>query len=625
MASKISVLIDVVTDKAISGLKGFKASLADADGAFGKMKAGSASAFGAIQQHAAGMALAAGGALVAFGAKGVAAFTDLALEAGKFRDVSGSTLDEASRWIAVGDDIGVSGDTISSAWDKMNKAIGSGKPLLKEYGIELQKTADGQADANGTFLHAIDVIKGIQDPTKKAELAAATFGKGWTSMSELIEQGSGTITEAMAEVSDAQIIDESEIAKAKAYRASMDKLKDSISDLAMEFGENLTPAVTVAADVLSEIAPIVGDMAGIVGGAFTEMADQAYEFGSDIADMWYALPFTDAPELIGPTLYEWSKLERGTADLVAEFSNGTPTMDEFVARLKAAGKSTEETSLATIEYGKQLDAAASKTTLAEGAGRMYIDMYGNLQGSIEDTTENTDDLTVANDLLARQIQITTDRYKDLKGELSAEDDFHNAEAMWADLGQSAVDSYTAAATGAEDAEQKAFDHAGAVIDAKNQVVALGEKYADLPEEEVTRIVALIDEGKLAEAEAAFNNLTRNRTMNVSIQANGGIGFGSGARASGGPVMAGGSYLVGEQGTELFTPAVNGFITPHSAIAGGWGGASGGTYGGSSAVMNLTVNAGMGADGHEIAHVIVGALGDFVRVNGPGPLRKLTGA
>ena len=42
---------------------------------------------------------------------------------------------------------------------------------------------------------------------------------------------------------------------------------------------------------------------------------------------------------------------------------------------------------------------------------------------------------------------------------------------------------------------------------------------------------------------------------------------AGARAAGGPVMAGQSYLVGEQGPELFTPAGNGGITSNAALAG----------------------------------------------------------
>jgi phage-related minor tail protein len=39
----------------------------------------------------------------------------------------------------------------------------------------------------------------------------------------------------------------------------------------------------------------------------------------------------------------------------------------------------------------------------------------------------------------------------------------------------------------------------------------------------------------------------------------------GALASGGPVAAGESYLVGEQGPELFTPSSNGSIAPNGAM------------------------------------------------------------
>ena len=40
----------------------------------------------------------------------------------------------------------------------------------------------------------------------------------------------------------------------------------------------------------------------------------------------------------------------------------------------------------------------------------------------------------------------------------------------------------------------------------------------------------------------------------------------GARAAGGPVAAGETYLVGEQGPELFTPSRNGAIAPNGAMA-----------------------------------------------------------
>lgn len=49
-----------------------------------------------------------------------------------------------------------------------------------------------------------------------------------------------------------------------------------------------------------------------------------------------------------------------------------------------------------------------------------------------------------------------------------------------------------------------------------------------------------------------------------------FGF-DGARAAGGPVSGGRSYLVGEKGPELFTPGSNGTIVPNNRISGGGGG------------------------------------------------------
>jgi phage-related protein len=63
----------------------------------------------------------------------------------------------------------------------------------------------------------------------------------------------------------------------------------------------------------------------------------------------------------------------------------------------------------------------------------------------------------------------------------------------------------------------------------------------------------------------------------------------GGRASGGSVMSGTSYLVGERGAELFTPSSNGTITPNSALGGG------NTY-------NITVNGAL--DGESVSRQII---------------------
>lgn len=43
---------------------------------------------------------------------------------------------------------------------------------------------------------------------------------------------------------------------------------------------------------------------------------------------------------------------------------------------------------------------------------------------------------------------------------------------------------------------------------------------------------------------------------------------TGARAGGGSVMGGSSYLVGENGAEIFTPGTRGYITPNNGVGGG---------------------------------------------------------
>ena len=49
-----------------------------------------------------------------------------------------------------------------------------------------------------------------------------------------------------------------------------------------------------------------------------------------------------------------------------------------------------------------------------------------------------------------------------------------------------------------------------------------------------------------------------------------LGYGTvdGARASGGPVSGGKTYLVGERGPELFSPSASGTIIPNNALGGG---------------------------------------------------------
>jgi hypothetical protein len=67
------------------------------------------------------------------------------------------------------------------------------------------------------------------------------------------------------------------------------------------------------------------------------------------------------------------------------------------------------------------------------------------------------------------------------------------------------------------------------------------------------------------------------------------------------VSSGRPYIVGEVGPELFVPSSSGNITPNNALGG--------------TTINLTVNAGMGADGAAVGREIVEHIKRYERVSG----------
>lgn len=70
---------------------------------------------------------------------------------------------------------------------------------------------------------------------------------------------------------------------------------------------------------------------------------------------------------------------------------------------------------------------------------------------------------------------------------------------------------------------------------------------------------------------------------------------TGAKAIGGDVWPGGSFMVGERGPELFTPAIAGTITPNHQLAGVAG-----------VTINQTINAGAGVNRNELGAAMVTA-------------------
>jgi hypothetical protein len=267
----MAIKIPIITELQDAGIKRakrefdkFKGSIAEAEGAMGKLKAGSKSVMDSVKANAATFATAAAGAFVTFAAKGVTAFQDLALSADKFAGATGLAVEEASRLLEVTGDLGIEAGTVETAIGKMNQNLGKSPDLFKELGVQVEYAKDGTVDANETFLNVIDRLNRIKDPAQKAKVATQLLGKGWRDMSQLIMMGSDDLRKSLAQVSDAKTISPEEAAKAKKFRDNMNDLKDTVEDLSLQIGEVLVPAIANVVETANKL------QVGQVGGGFLQ-------------------------------------------------------------------------------------------------------------------------------------------------------------------------------------------------------------------------------------------------------------------------------------------------------------------------------------------------------------------
>jgi len=519
MAIRIPIITDL-QDKGIRDAKkafgDFKTAVNNAEGGLGKFKAGSTAIFDAVKANAVTFGIAAAGAVVGFAKESITAFQTVALEAGKFADATGLAVEDASRYIEAAGDIGVPIDAVEGAIGRLNKTIGADPDAVRDLGVDLVYLKDGSLDVNETFLNTIQRIKDIKDPAEKAKVAAKLLGKGWQSMSELIEMGASDLKTALKGVGDAQVVDADELRKAKEFRDTMDDFGDKAKALAINFGEFLIPVITDIVELVDKTVTGLGDMYGWL----QKQWDKTY-----FATVWDDIG--DTAEMVV------DDIEQGFKDIFGMFSSEKEIIPVFADDMKAAREETED--FKDIIKQTRLDAVMPfKTTL-------------------NDTW--------------KEIRNVDDAWKDLIGSLSTDVAIDNARTSLDDLATAAAQAFTTGS--AEDIAAYREQLLKATTDIMNLALSMDDISSH-------KVKVLVDKGDL---EAAWILITQIKAFQKTYaKVSDPFAAMAGAaqidlsglqfRASGGPVMAGGSYVVGERGPELFTPGTSGNITPNNAIGGG---------------------------------------------------------
>lgn len=534
-SEKVTILIETKTASAKQQFADLKHSVGEADGAFGKLKAGASGLTDMVgglvtSMGPAGFA-AAGAAAVGVALKAVGQFQDLGVKIGLVKDQTGLSAEETSRWVEVADDAGISAETFAGLVGKLEKNLGTNKDALAAWGVQVKTNADGSVDMNATLLNTIDVLNKTTDPIERNKLGNAAFGKSWAGVAELINRGAPQLRADLESVQPSKIYSDKDVDAARKVRDGYDAMRDAGEGLMLTLGRSLAPAVARIATALSNFISAAEPGLEALGDAAGDAVEQL-------------APLVELAGQLAGTLGKLGNIEIGdkklsflTAGLLQLKDAAGVTDDEFRNLITGPlvtflDQSVELTGNAEGLKLKLDDTSASTATFAAAA--IHAD---DKLAELNRTTETAEDRQKDVDAAARGVTRALDgqnaAWARLKGEISDEQAWLDMEGTFADVKAKGSEAMEAVKNKSADADQKMRDYQASVLDAKSKVIDLGQQLG-LSIPQVKGMLLQIDDGDIDVVEGRLRTLTRNRTISLDIQSKGGAGFDTGVkRATGG--------------------------------------------------------------------------------------------
>lgn len=524
-------------------------SAKDLGDGIGDLDAKNSDKFANVNKVIAGAGLAIG----AFAVKGVMDFEKLGLEVGKFKDSTGLSAEESSRWIEVAGDHGIASDTLESAIGRLNKTAGTSPQTFKDMGVDIVYAKDGAVDANETFLATIERLNGIKDPAERAEAGTRLLGKGWMETAELVGEGSDSIRRELDAVAGSKVLTDDDVGTARGLRGAFDAIGDAVDELLLSLGKNLAPAIVEISDVIVDIVDAAGPLVDIIGTALTNALDDVKPLlegvGEAIEFVGEVMPTANAGLQNMEDIFaanESTLRDAGVdvAELFEKIETGTISAGEFATVIQNAGGSLEvvdgiaftltgsidglteaqrEAKDATTLHNEALVAAYEKQYAAGEAAREQGVKLEESQQAAQRARDEQWRLADAAARVEQKVREQDTAWDLLFGTLDAQEALANIDRQFEDM----VVEIANAQKAFEDGEIGAQEYYKTVqaenLQAKQDVAAYTKEVLGLPPERATQFLAMIDQGNLDAVEQRLAILTKNRTMQLSIEAKGATG------------------------------------------------------------------------------------------------------
>lgn len=593
---KLDNAVGKVDDKGIRKLDGAIGDLArDRLGPLGGLAESVGMDLGGMSAStlAAGAAVAGLGTFAASGVRQLGTMTD---EVRKFRDSSGLSWETSSRLVATMDDLGVSAETGAAAMGRLAKNIDAGK--LEEFGLSAVYAKDGTVDMAATLGNVADAMIRTQDPTKRAAMGTALFGKSWADLMPYLEQGGKGIRAAMADVADYQIVSAETAQQQRELSLATDNLQDAMAGLSMSMAADLIPTLTFFAntsanafDAITDVRkwdPINYTMKELFGSGGRLAKSWAYIRGESQETIDAMGDQAEAVDTAGVSAEQAAAKVKELADREREAARDAAAAakahDAFQKSVDNLARAAETSVSSQLEYARAQIAVRDgleKVTEAQQAAEKAATDYGETSPEFIEAQKDyesamLDSIGTMDALAKKEADKAAAFVAGNGGTMSAAEHADIYRSKLAELGSQISDPTMRAMFAdyiakANDAGRKAADAAAAQQSYNTQLALVGPTLAT--------IGSFTDALPTDAQAAAFERIAKAARDTASALAELGIDTTpaylapgleplAGRNADGGPVAAGRTYLVGEQGPELFTPNQSGGIVPNSMLGGG---------------------------------------------------------
>jgi hypothetical protein len=419
MANKISVIIDVISDKANKSLKGFKQSVNDADGALGKLKAGGSSAFASLKANSAMVSAAVLGMAATFAVKAVGAASDLE-ESMNAVDVTFGKAAES---------IHALGETSVESFGLSRAAFNSGAVSFAAFAQQVAGPGGDVADVMSDLMtRAVDFasVMNLDLNTAMTVFQSTLAGEAESMRRYGKDVSAAAVTQYALEAG--LVASKSEMNEAIKVQARYGLLMRETSDVAGDF-ENTSGSL---ANQQKKLSASLEDTSATLGKVLIPVATEGIKVVGALVDSLET--YADMSESIGHGLQHafnrdalsarkaseaFEAVEASAGKYYEQATDGADSVEEVRANALALGLELHAVNAITVEWAKSTDIATSSTDELADVTKVLTSVTGDAGDALArigpSAGRGAEGLAELKDEVEENIEAVTDWAEDVKG------------------------------------------------------------------------------------------------------------------------------------------------------------------------------------------------------------------